>query len=134
VLETVVAGHQILGQNTDGSYTALPLTTGDWLRVRVEADRPDLVVGVDGTDLPKRNSGATAWSDAKVTPSTGSRPWFEDIAVQLPASKLRPPSGSERLTVRYSSFPGGTPDPGTLAVDLVSTDPSIRASDVVRLG
>jgi hypothetical protein len=39
VLETVVSGHSVLPQNTDGSYTGLPSTSADWVRLRVDAER-----------------------------------------------------------------------------------------------
>lgn len=134
VLETVVAGHRVLAQNTDGSFTALPITPGSWLRLRIESDQPDLLISVDGADLPRRTSGAAAWADAQVTASTGSRNLFEDVAIQLPSSKLNPPSGSMRVTARYANIPTGAPDPGTLAVDLLASDPSKKAGDVFDSG
>lgn len=120
VLETVVVGNRIVPQSADGSYSALP--TQSLLRVRVQADA-NVAVAVDGTSLPRRAVGAVqdAWFEPNGSvPASGSRGYFWDLAVRLPADKRVAAPVPVTLTVAYDVTRTDVQVPPPLTVTLVS--------------
>jgi hypothetical protein len=129
VLETVVAGHNVLEQNIDGSYSVPRLAPGDWIRLRVESDQPELATSASGAELPRCTSGATSCVEPNIQPSEGSRGWFEDIVVKLPSRTFFPRPFP--LQVRYAD---ASIRQAPLVVDLNGQPPFATAGHVFESG
>lgn len=106
ILETVVeanAGARIVPEAPDGSYV---IQGGRTLRFRVQADS-NLVVQVSGTDLPRRpqSTADSGWFEPTGgVLSAGSRGFFWDIAVELPARAVVPAVKDFEVAFAYDTF------------------------------
>jgi hypothetical protein len=128
ILETVAqvnAGLRNVPQGPDAAYTVLG--DGGLLHFRLQGD-VNVKVLIDGVELPRRTPSATdesGWQEpaARVLRS-GSRNFFWDIAVMLPAAVRAPAVKSFQVTFAYDVVGDATQPTTEVKLRVKGADPS----------